>query len=73
MAKKPGFQKNKFLNQREQQYLLKKMQMKYGADLRVIEEQAKKDMEVYGYIRLETESMRESLLDKIKEQEKQYL
>lgn len=65
--------KEKFLNKVDAKRLMKKLQMKYGADLQAIESQAKNDMEVYGYIKLETESMRQHLIEKIREHEKDYL
>jgi hypothetical protein len=63
---------SRFIGKTEAKRLVKKLQMKYGAQLEVINEQIKKDIELFGFVSMDTEAKRELLFDQIKAEEKHY-
>lgn len=63
---------SKFINKVEAKRLIKKLEMKYGAELQLINEQLKDDIQTFGSVQFETEARREFLLEQIKAEEKNY-
>jgi hypothetical protein len=63
---------SRFIGKTEAKRLVKKLQMKYGAELEVINEQIKKDIELFGFVSMQTEVKRELLFDQIRAEEKHY-
>lgn len=47
--------------------------MKYGAELEAINQKLQEEVKTYGFVQLETETKRDALYARIKDEEKHYL
>jgi len=62
----------RFISKADANKLMKKLQMKYGAELEKIQHKIEDEIKLYGFVTMETEIERDELIDKIKQEEKHY-